>query len=343
MATERYRKATITTCCGPVEAQVHPCGWLAYHPVPWEESDKAWMTISHIPSGTAIANIRTQVSARSLVSSLMSVAGLDSSTPPSSALHAAWGIVSSFRVPSSRRKVGRTHGATSASTAPLNMRPLFGRKVPTAAQKVKGHTAAMEFEALWSGTQTDPRLFLSALDQWDREEWRGEIVMAVVEQLRLLEDKDIPRLPPTLRDGSPLTPATFRARYDELMALGDRLQAGARKMLDLWAGYELVGELTVAQLDRFEKWDAIYREIAQQGWLKALGAAYCLDYCSPTFLANVEAKTGFLGRYEGQTPTGRRQCVKPAGVGLATFLRHPEIKEVAPVRRQLRSIAEEML
>jgi hypothetical protein len=129
----------------------------------------------------------------------------------------------------------------------------------------------------------------------------------------------------TLRDGTPATPGEFRRRYQALLELGDRLRAGSRKFLILYREGEAEG-WTVERLDRWEAIDGKFVALVQEGWIVWSGAAFCFDCAPEAFKRNVVAKLGFIGSRE----QGWHE------LGIKTFLRHPEVAEVQPLRRELR-------
>jgi hypothetical protein len=66
--------------------------------------------------------------------------------------------------------------------------------------------------------------------------------------------------------------------------------------------------------------------LVQEGWMIWSGAAFCFDCAPEEFKRNVVAKLGFIGSRE----KGWHE------LGIKTFLRHPEVAEVQPLRRELR-------
>jgi hypothetical protein len=76
-------------------------------------------------------------------------------------------------------------------------------------------------------------------------------------------------------------------------------------------------------------WEVIderFRSLVCEGWMIWSGAAFCFDCAPEEFKRNVVAKLGFIGSRE----KGWHE------LGIKTFLRHPEVAEVQPLRRELR-------
>jgi hypothetical protein len=74
---------------------------------------------------------------------------------------------------------------------------------------------------------------------------------------------------------------------------------------------------------RWRKLDARWVALVHEGWQTWGLAAVCFHQLPREFQAKVRAKLGYIGSYE----RGWHE------LGIKTFLRHPEIHEVAPVRR----------
>lgn len=128
-----------------------------------------------------------------------------------------------------------------------------------------------------------------------------------------------------LRDGTIASAAQFKIEYDRLLAYGDRLQVGARRLLQLSADASEHG-WTPDMLLRWERIDARFVSIVQEGWGVWSRAAYCLWASSDAFQAKVVARLGHVGS----------AAQGWAELGVKTLLRHPEVKEVQPLRREMR-------
>lgn len=277
-------------------------------------------TVTHLPSTNAVTNVRSQREAKALIIALAGVEGLDQTSPPSSALSAAWAIVSSPPVPPRPRKP-RKVSPKAVPRYPLapQYRPGF---TPTARQRLldtKLATAlALGLEGRGSGYQEQASAAIAA-------HWREEIMVRVVPGLLL--ESDVPSssaLPGTATKSSP-GPREFKRSYNALLEIGDRLRAGSLKFKALWMEGEAFGwdEERVA---RWEKLDARYIALVWEGWQTWGLAAVCFDRLPQEFQARVVAKLGHIGSHEHGWHD----------LGIKTFLRHPEIREIAGIRRRWR-------
>jgi hypothetical protein len=220
---------------------------------------------------------------------------------------------------------------------------VFRGYVPTPADRAAQNIAALSLGTAWNGgSTTDLTRFLSEAERAAAIHGREEIVVRVTQPPRaLLLETDIPphayQLAEQSRLNSPTTGEGHFARRDAghaggvpaavsaLLDLGDRLRAGSLKFLILYREGEAEG-WTVERLDRWEAIDGKFVSLVQEGWMIWSGAAFCFDCAPEEFKRNVVAKLGFIGsREKGWTE-----------LGIKTFLRHPEIQEVQPLRREIR-------
>lgn len=334
---------------------------LAYHQVHWlaelapgeqdTNEEALWQTVTHVPSGTTIANIRTQAAARQCIGLLATVDGLEAQNPGGPTLSEVSTIVSSLPSPPPRTAMTRSSrpsGTPRDAASPSSFSPVFRGYVPTPADRAAQNKAALAFGELWNGPSTPSSM--RVLEEAAAIHGREEIVVRVTQPPRaLLLETDVPNSaslspsspatsgptsPPrtgrpsstaTLRDGTPATPGEFRRRYQALLEIGDRLQAGSRKFSALYAEGEEEG-WTTDRLDRWERIDGRFRALACEGWLIWSGAAFCFDCAPEAFRRNVVGKLGFIGSRE----KGWHE------LGIKTFLRHPEVAEVQPLRREMR-------
>jgi hypothetical protein len=324
-----------------VPALLHACGYLCLHK-PVVEGCGLW-AISHVPTGRQIATMPTQAAARQAIGLLATMDGLALSLPPSAISSQVTAIVSSLRSPSTPRPASQRRPRPSGNPpdVPSSFSPVFRGYVPTPADRAAQNIAALSLGTAWNGgSTTDLTRFLSEAEQAATIHTREEIVVRVTQPPRaLLLETDIPPhlansgppspspsgLSATLRDGTPATPGEFRRRYQALLELGDRLRAGSRKFLILYREGEAEG-WTVERLDRWEAIDGKFVALVQEGWIVWSGAAFCFDCAPEAFKRNVVAKLGFIGSRE----QGWHE------LGIKTFLRHPEVAEVQPLRRELR-------
>jgi len=332
-----------------VPALIHEAGYLAMHK-PVVEGYGLW-TISHVPTGMKIATLPTQAAARQAIGLLVSLPGLEKPTP-SCAPSEVSALLSSLPPSPARTtttRSSRPSGTRGTKDGPSSCSPVPPPGVvPTPATRAALNKAALAFGQLWSGDATGASSVPSATPAWHALEsaaatlWREEIVVRVTQPPRaILLETDIPTTPPVterrntptspdggqyaLRDGAPATPGEFRRRYQTLMDLGDRLRAGSLRFQTLYREGEAEG-WTSERLDRWEKIDAKFRALVGEGWLVWSGAAFCLDCAPEEFRVNVVRKLGFVGDRE----RGWHE------LGVKTFLRHPEIADVAPLRREMR-------
>jgi hypothetical protein len=332
-----------------VPALMHECGYLCLHK-PVVEGYGLW-TASHVPNGMMIATLPTQAAARACIGCLLSLPSLRDETPPPSLRSAVAAIVSSVPSPppkATTTRSSRPSGTPRSAASPSSFSPVFRGYVPTPADRAAQNTAALAFGELWNGA--GDKSSFATLETAAAVHWREEIVVRVTQPPRaLLLETDIPKYaslspsspaisgstsPPrtsgpsstaTLRDGTPATPGEFRRRYQQLLDLGDRLRAGSLKFRTLYREGEREG-WTVERLDRWEAIDGKFVSLVQEAWMVWSGAAFCFDCAPEEFRRNVVAKLGFVGsREKGWTE-----------LGIKTFLRHPEVAEVQPLRRELR-------
>jgi hypothetical protein len=329
-----------------VPALMHACGYLCLHR-PIVEGYGLW-TVSHVPSGMMIATLPTQAAARACIGCLLSLPSLRDETPPPSLRSEVAAIVSGLPSPPPRTtttRSSRPSGTPRSAASPSSFSPVFRGYVPTPADRAAQNIAALSLGTAWNGgSTTDLARFLSEAERAAATHAREEIVVRVTQPPRaLLLETDIPShasmaspsksSPPspgpgtgyTLRDGTPATPGEFRRRYQQLLDLGDRLRAGSRKFQTLYREGEREG-WTTDRLDRWEAIDGKFVSLVQEAWMIWSGAAFCFDCAPEEFRRNVVAKLGFVGsREKGWTE-----------LGVKTFLRHSEIQDVQPLRRELR-------
>jgi hypothetical protein len=336
-----------------VPALMHACGYLCLHK-PVVEGFGLW-TVTHVPSGMMIAILPTQALARGCITSLLALPRLRDETPPPSLRSAVAAIVSSLPSPPPRTTTTRSSRPSgtprSASLSSSSFSPVFRGYAPTPADRAAQNIAALSLGTAWNGGgTTDLARFLSEAERAAATHAREEIVVRVTQPPRaLLLPADIPSqlttasLAPSgtlgtpatrpigtssscsLRDGTPATPGEFRRRYQQLLDLGDRLRAGSRKFQILYREGEREG-WTTDRLDRWEAIDGKFVSLVQEAWLVWSGAAFCFDCAPEEFQRNVVAKLGFIGSRE----KGWHE------LGIKTFLRHPEVAEVQPLRREMR-------
>jgi hypothetical protein len=342
-----------------VPALIHEAGYLCLHK-PVVEGYGLW-TVTHIPSGRQIATLPTQAAARQCIGCLLSLPSLRDETPPPSLRSEVAAIVSSLPSPSTPPAASKRRPQPSGNppAAPSSFSPVFRGYVPTPADRAAANTAALAFGELWNGA--GDRSSFATLEQGAAIHGREEIVVRVTQPPRaLLLETDIPttttlssssgfstnvttgqgstRSPrpggdtatpgpsaPCLRDGTPATPGEFRRRYQQLLALGDRLRAGSLKFQTLYREGAAEG-WTVERLDRWEAIDGKFVSLVQEAWMIWSGAAFCFDCAPEAFKRNVVAKLGFIGSRE----KGWHE------LGIKTFLRHPEVAEAQPLRREMR-------
>ncbi len=345
-----WSKRAIQTCCGEVEAIVHGCGWLAYHKAPWADEPysmnkaeaQAWLTVTHVPTGLAITNIRTQSAAQQIITSCAHLRGVDTSSPTQSAVLLFRDTVSAelSRLQAAGRAQKRTAPASSTSDTALKISPVW-EWVPTPKQRAAGQMAADSINAVWAaktpeGQQEAYEEMLEELTTLAAVTWREEIMVRIVQGAKApLLETDVPKSRPTisvLLDGSSVSHETFRKKYADLISTGDRLQTGAVKMMGLYVLGSANG-WTNDSLSRWEKMDERFTALVQEGWMCWSGAAYCYAHASDRFKANVQAKIGFVG-------DDRRGY---HALAEKTFLRHPELAECREMRREMRQrIAREL-
>lgn len=376
-------------------ALVHECGFLAYHNLCWLDEDgpgegnrseeKLWFTVTHVPSGRQVCNVRTQAAAREVIGSLASLAGLAAVSPSLPTLSEARAAI--FAVAS------RLHEAIQVRKKPTHspnrsvVRSSFSPvhrpgPPPTGPTRLAANSAAVALENLWnglpmdspeeSGTLTsapgvigrtsglsDPEghrissagsdalrersasnlsQFYRTLDHWGQTAWREELMVRVTQPPNNhLLASDIPSSLPLeapvrragqeyrLRDETPANATQFKVEYDRLLVYGDRLREGALRLLGIYA-VASPDCWTPETLDRWERIDARFVSIVQEGWMVWSRAAYCLWASSDTFQAKVVAKLGHVGSASQGW----------AELGVKTLLRWPEVKEVQPLRREIR-------
>lgn len=336
-----------------VPGLIHECNYLGLHK-PVVEGYGLW-AVTHLPSGMKIATLPTQAAGRELIGSCVQAGLLASTSPASSERSSVEDLISNLRTrlagaatPSRRSKSGKRRQDGPSSFSPVYPPGV----VPTPKTRVALNNAALNLGAGFSRNDRTTDVFGSLADAASVL-WREEIVVRVTQPPRaILLEEDIPGLPitdlpiaggtnsgpatnagkmlspgstPTLRDGTPATPAEFRRRYQILMDLGDRLRAGSLAFSKVYAEGETAG-WTVARLEKWEQMDRRFREIVGEGWMVWSGAAFCLAVAPPLFLANVEAKLGYVGGKDGDWHE----------LGVKTLLRHSEIMEVQPLRREMR-------
>jgi hypothetical protein len=324
-----------------VPALIHEAGYLCLHK-PVVEGFGLW-AISHVPTGRQIATLPTQAAARQCIGLLVSLPGLQGTSPPSDLSCSVEAILSNLPSPSTPRPASRRRPRPSGNPpdAPSSFSPVFRGYVPTPADRAAQNIAALSLGTAWNGgSTTDLTRFLSEAEQAAAIHAREEIVVRVTQPPRaLLLETDIPPhlaksgppspspsgLSATLRDGTPATPREFRRRYQQLLDLGDRLRAGSLRFQTLYREGE-AGGWTVERLDRWERLDERFRALVCEGWMVWSGAAFCFDCAPEEFQRNVVAKLGFVGsRERGWTE-----------LGVKTLLRHKEIQDVQPLRREMR-------
>lgn len=335
-------KVSARTVTGWVHKQAP---WLGFHGV---EGEETCYTVTHLPSGKAIATLPTQAAGRELIGSLATLPDLACSSPPSGVGSEVQAMISSLSTrlagaatPSPRLRSGKKPGTVPSSFSPVYPPGV----VPTPKTRIAMNEAAIALGQAFSASPRTTDVFAltaGAASVLRRE----EIVVRVTQPPRaILLEGDIPNLPgessdsppsttprssrpsstPSLRDGTPATPAEFRRRYQILLDLGDRLRAGSLAFSKVYAEGEREG-WTVARLEKWEVMDRRFREIVGEGWLVWSGAAFCYDAAPAMFQANVVLKLGYIGdRAHGYHE-----------LGIKTLLRHPEIAEVQPLRREMR-------
>lgn len=339
-----WSQRVIDTCCGPAEAVIHPRGDLGYHLVPWAEDgkveDQQWYTVTHLPSGSAIANVRTQGRATEVIFLSLSLLPEPTKLPTFSdvkALHTGLSDLytrwANAAAPKPRPKQAATTKQSRSPEVPLKFSTVWAWN-PTPQQRA----AALEVtdlmtEASAGDSTSSTTLWSEALPHLFEVTWREEMMVRLASGTQpVILSSDLPAKPPkTLLDGSPVSPATLKRKLGELVALGDRLQQGARLMLRLYAHGSANG-WTNALVAKWEALDSQYVALIQEGWMIWSGAAGCYISCSPAVQAKVVEKFGFVGNAEqGYHDLARK-----------TLLRHPEVQEVLPVRRAMKKkIAEE--
>jgi hypothetical protein len=336
-----------------VPGLIADCGFLGLHK-PVVEGFGLW-SVTHLPSGKLIATLPTQAAGKQCIGLLAPLREWESFPATFSNLCSqVTAIVSNLRsqlaeaaTPSPRQKSGKQRASAPSSCSPV----LPPGLVPTPKTRAALNEAAVALGQAFSGSDRKTDVFAS-LEAAASVLWREEIVVRVTQPPRaILLEGDIPSsptptscepqsktpmsLPPssgtTLRDGTPATPGEFRRRYALLLELGDRLRAGSLIFRRFHAEGEREG-WTVARLEKWEQMDERFRSIVCEGWMVWSGAAFCLAV-NPAFLANVEAKLGYVGS------TGRGWHE----LGVKTFLRHPEIAEVQPLRREMKEKIQEEL
>jgi hypothetical protein len=338
------REYPVTKLAGreTVAGLVHPCGWLGCHQLP---GHPPLYTVDHLPTGARICTTNYQAQAQAICGSLAGVSGMNSLSPPPSICSEAAVIIASVLAKSPERSTPtrRSKSTARSRTSQSSFSPVWTGYVPTPETRAAGQRAAATLGEAWAGRK-HPREAYLASERAAAIQWREEIMVRVTQPPRaILLPADIPTLPvpstassakpssegwsrPTLLDGTPATPAEFKRRYNLLMELGDRLRAGSRKFLTLHAEGEMEG-WTVERLERWERLDERFRALVGEGWMVWSGAAFCLAV-NPGLRANVEAKLGFVGG----TERGWHD------LAIATFLRHPEIAEVRPLRRMMKDV-----
>jgi hypothetical protein len=352
-----------------VPALMHACGYLCLHK-PVVEGFGLW-AISHVPTGQQIATLPTQAAARQCIGLLATVDGLGAQNPGGSTLSEVSTIVSSLPSPPPRTtttRSSRPSGKPRDAASPSSFSPVFRGYVPTPADRAAQNIAALSLGTAWNGgSTTDLTRFLSEAEQAAAIHAREEIVVRVTQPPRaLLLETDIPRhlarsgppapspdgssttpslspsspatsgptSPPrtggpsstaTLRDGTPATPGEFRRRYQALLEIGDRLQKGSIAFSRVYAEGEASG-WPAPLLEKWEVMDERFRAMACEGWMIWSGAAFCFDCAPEEFKRNVVKKLGFIGSRE----KGWHE------LGIKSFLRHPEVAAVAPLRREMK-------
>lgn len=338
-------------------AIIHNDGALAYHQLPWlaelepgtanKSEEERWYHVTHVPTGKMICQCRLQAVAASVTSSLAGLADWSFSAQPPPGLY------------------GTIHSTLSSITArlteeaekkhkPLPKPPIvrLGTKdtlvpvfpaPPTPLTRGYAAMAAEEFARLWNGETDDAGPCIHSLTQALRVQWREELMVRVTQpphnhllpsDLPSRPDPVVPLAPPlrrdgtvySLRDGTVANAAQFKIEYARLMEYGDRLQAGSLKLRSLYSAGAEHG-WTGERLNSWERMDARFVSIVQEAWMVWSRAAYCFWASSPAFQAKVVAKLGHVGDAEH----GWHQ------LGVKTILRHPEIQEVQPLRRELRA------
>jgi hypothetical protein len=340
-----------------IAAVVHDTGTLAYHQLPWlaelepgaanKSEEERWYHVTHIKTGKMICQCRLQAVAASVTSSLAGLADWSTLVAPPPDLY------------------GTIHSTLSSITArlteeaekkqkPLPRPPIvqLGKKdtlvpifpaPPTPLTRGYASMAAEEFARLWNGDTEDGGSFSQALERAVSVQWVEELMVRVTQPPHNhLLPSDLPKGPHSsvplgppirqngavyyLRDGTVANAAQFKVEYERLLAYGDRLQEGSIKLRSLYsegAEHGWTGE----RLNRWERIDARFVSIVQEAWMCWSRAAYCFWASSSAFQAKVVAKIGHVGDAEH----GWHQ------LGVKTILRHPEIQEVQPLRRELRA------
>lgn len=308
---------TIEACTGPVEAQCLEGGIVAWHPVPWTPlPEGAQYTITHRPSGLCLVNTRTQAQAKALCLSLSQVPGLGKPSPDSQTLQKAWAIMSDAEVGVTRRP--------PKPKTPL-LTPIYppGQPVSPGLQLLD-RKLADRLTAAMAGHSVDREEFGQLVRQTTELAWREEIIMRVVPRYALSED--IPSAATVTVAGYPVTTASFRSLYDELVACGERLRVGSEKLLALWEDGERDG-WTEQQVERFRRLDQRYLSVVHLAWRRWGVAAVIFDQLPVAYQQAVRTKLGDIGSRERGWHA----------LGLVTFYRHRDlIHRACVVRREFR-------
>lgn len=354
-----YPFTHVTEGTRTVEGVVHPCGFLGYHDN--STPGMALYIVDHLPTGAMICQVEKQTQAQELCSSLSDMESLRSTTPESSALSLALATVSTLQqrwteeraakpAPAPKQRQPATAGRSSFS-------PVFPNRNPSKPTRVAANQAALALGTLWdalpngmsgpmageacpgsNGTSiTALQNFYARLDQWHDVETREVLVVKLTQKPnQTLITSDIPPSLPMaaprrqegqqyfLRDGTLANAEQFKIEYQRLMEYGDRLQEGARRLLALYAASapDWAGD----SLARWQRIDAKFVSLVQEAWMVWSRCAYCFWASSPVFQKRVTDKIGYVGNAEqGWAELGRK-----------TFLRHPELREVAPLRQEMK-------
>lgn len=289
-------------------------GVWAWAAVPWEPtSTGAQYQVIHLPSGTVASNVRTIAQAKGMCTALSSLPGLNTSTPSGPALSAAWAVVSNFFTGVTRRPKPKQPSAVNLTLRPL-YRPGF---TPSRRQRRLDQALAEELEAALRGDEAAE--ITPALAAATRAAWREEIMVRVVPGL--MGERDVP----VPKNGPPIeaSPIVFKEHYQALLTIGDRLQLGAKKLQRLWVEAEAEG-WTEQRVARWRDMDQRFRDLIYQGWWTWGLVAVIFDKLPEDYQARVTKKLGYIGNREA----GWHE------LGIKTFLRHPEIKAVAPLRQE---------
>lgn len=354
-----YPFTHVTEGTRTVEGVVHPCGFLGYH-----DNSSPGMTlyiVDHLPTGAMICQVEKQTQAQELCGLLSAMTPtLDCMSPERSTLSSALAVVSSaqqrWREEVTRKPAPVPRMPPTKEASRSSFSPHFTNRNPSKATRVAANESALALDRLWeslpgttggaecpgpSGTAiTKLHDFYGRLDRWHDTETREVLVVKLTQKPnQVLTPSDIPSSLPLaaprrqegqryyLRDGTLANAEQFKVEYQRLMEYGDRLQEGARRLLRLYT--ECGGDLTALSDEQRARWwkiDARFGEIVCEAWMVWSRCSYCFWASSPTFQKKVTDKIGYIGNAEqGWAELGRK-----------TFLRHPEIKEVAPLRQEMK-------